>query len=161
MSNILTEHTVVKVQCSCSSFILKTDILAAIHENVFPWQPTYSKYQSFRFICYPNKNSPVFPSQRHSLYIEMDWTSMAIFSRILHLAFCLCLVVCHILLLDFFSFLLHCSYLNAQVIQTMAPAHLRVYPALFIRENLHLRLQKGAYNRCWNKILKILNMWKI
>ena len=44
---------------------------------------SYSKYQSFRFICHPNKNSPVFPSRRHPLYIEMDGTSMASFSRVL------------------------------------------------------------------------------
>ena len=45
---------------------------------------SYSKYESLRFICHPNKNSLVFPSWRHSLCIEMDCTSMAIFSRVLH-----------------------------------------------------------------------------
>ena len=44
---------------------------------------SYSKYQSFRFICHPNKNSPVFPSRQHPLYIEMDGTSMASLSRVL------------------------------------------------------------------------------
>ena len=44
---------------------------------------SYSKYESLRFICHPNKNSLVFPSWRHSLCIEMDCTSMAIFSHVL------------------------------------------------------------------------------
>ena len=92
---------------------------------------SYSKYQSFRFICHPNKNSLVFPS--HSLYIEMDWTSMAIFSRVLRDStprFVGQLVRPSIgttlLLWGFCGLWPHCSCPSDQVTSSTAPAHLHV-----------------------------------